>query len=316
MIVPIVNYMSLLVGVSPLSKYVWNQRFESWGGPLSDTEDQKCQNAESVIKSAIDADSQLASMNLKVFAQGSYKANTNIKADSDVDICVCHKDVFFAEYPEGKDQSHFGNSGSGLTFSDYRGHIGRALHNRFTYLGVSAGDKSFKIKENTYRIKADVVPAFEYRRYYIKEDGTQDYTSGVRFITTDGATITNYPDQAHRNGVAKNKRTGFKYKQVVRILKRLRSEMQENNIAEASDIPSFLIESMVWNVADSYFEGDSLHDIVAAVLLEAWYRTKEDNRCDQWCEVNDIKYLFRPRQPWSRAKANDFLWAAKSHIGA
>ena len=147
-----------------ISRYQWNSRFETWADPLSDTADQKCQNAESVIRSALENDPTVSRVNMSVFAQGSYKANTNVKSDSDVDICVRNNEVFFYDLPTGVAASQAGLTGpSGMNFGDFKNQVGNALFQRFTALGVQRGDKAFKVHANTYRIQADVVPAFDYR---------------------------------------------------------------------------------------------------------------------------------------------------------
>jgi len=306
--------MHTILGAAQYPRYRWNQRFETWACPLSDSEDQRCQNAENVIRAALDVDPTLSRANLLVFAQGSYRANTNIRADSDIDICVCHQDVFFAQYPAGTDMNTFGNSGAGLKFSDFKNQVGYALQRRFGITGVTRGAKSFKVHANTYRIDADVVPVFEYRWYYLN-NGIQDHLSGIKFISDAGASVINWPEQTYQNGVDKNRATGWKYKQVVRILKNLRGEMQAANIQAAKDFPSFLIESLVWNVADNFFDGDDLYDIVNKVVLDAWYNTYDEGRCKKWTEVNGIKYLFSTSQPWTRIQANNFLWAVREFVG-
>lgn len=193
--------------------------------------------------------------------------------------------------------------------------VGRALVARFTPLGVTRGDKAYDVHANTYRIDADVIPAFEFRSYFKDGNGNWDYLRGVRFVTDSGKVITNYPDQTYANGVTKNTDTGRLYKKVVRVLKGLRNEMQEKNIPASKDIASFLIESVVWNVPDSYFTGDDLYDVVKSVVKQAWYLTYDKERCKTWCEVNDIKYLFHPNQPWTREKTEAFLWAIREYVG-
>lgn len=306
--------MQTLLGAL-IPRYRWNEKFGNWAGPLSDTEDQRCQNAESVIRSAIAADPVLSGYNLRVFAQGSYKANTNVRADSDIDICICHQDVFFSQYPPGMSDANFGNHGAGLTFSAFKEHVQRALLNRFGYSGVTRGDKAFRVHENTYRINVDVVPTFEYRWYYRADNGTYPHASGVKFFSDAGKGTVNWPDQTYANGTKKNRETGWKYKQVIRILKTLRGEMRASNVSAAKDVSSFLIESLVWNVGNGYFVGDDLYDIVNKVVLHAWYQTCEDDRCKDWTEVNGIKTLFHYEQPWNRAKANAFLWAVREFVG-
>jgi hypothetical protein len=127
--------------------------------------------------------------------------------------------------------------------------------------------------------------------------------------------IFNHPDQTYTNGVAKNDRTGRAYKRAIRILKRLRNKLQEENVAAASDIGSFLIESLVWNVPDSAFNHDTYYSIIRDVLADTFNNTLNDDDCKEWAEVNDCKYLFRPSQPWTRPQAHDFLSAAWDRIG-
>ena len=55
------------------------------------------------------------------------------------------------------------------------------------------------------------------------------------------------------NGFAKNSATRRNFKSVVRILKRLRNEMEDDGIVTAQPIPSYLIECLTWNVPDDKF---------------------------------------------------------------
>jgi predicted nucleotidyltransferase len=65
-----------------------------------------------MIKNAIDADATLSKMTIEVFVQGSYANNTNVRLNSDVDICIRNMDYLFCEYPEGKADSDFGIIGT------------------------------------------------------------------------------------------------------------------------------------------------------------------------------------------------------------
>lgn len=156
-----------------------------------------------------------------------------------------------------------------------------------------------------------MVPTFEYRFYF---DATH-WRTGVAFLTDRGIKIFNYPDQTHENGVVKNIRTAKTYKRTIRILKRLRNKMQEENIAAAHDVGSFLIESLVWNVPDNAFAHDAYTSVVRDVLAHTFNNTLDDASCQDWLEVNDCKYLFRAQQPWTRLQAHAFLSAAWNYIG-
>ena len=105
--------------------------FVSWAQGPSKTESDRCDNAESAIRKAIAADNDLSKLNISVFAQGSYKARTNIRQNSDVDICVRYSDAFFADYPQGKGDADFGNIDGKLPFSDYKDMVERALRSYF-----------------------------------------------------------------------------------------------------------------------------------------------------------------------------------------
>ncbi len=66
----------------------WEDKFTSWAKAPGVTEQQKCDNAETAIRNALAAHSKLSTMDVTVFAQGSYRNKTNVHMDSDVDICV------------------------------------------------------------------------------------------------------------------------------------------------------------------------------------------------------------------------------------
>lgn len=285
----------------------------SWSKGPGQTEADKCANAETAVRKAIKANDKLAS----VFAQGSYRARTNVRQNSDVDICVRYNSAFFADYPKGTTQETFGNMSGTLSFADFKNMVQKALEDYFGKAGVTRGNKAFDVHANTYRIDADVVPTFEYRRYTGRQyaDGGYEYLSGVTFQPDSGGMIYNWPEQTYNNGVERNTATGRKYKRVIRILKRLRDKMQDENIAIAKKTPSFLIECLVWNADTAAFSKDTYTAAVRHVLADLWNRTQKDENCSEWGEVNELKYLFRLAQPWTRQEANEFLQAAWNYIG-
>nr|QNO45931.1 hypothetical protein DMJHIOCL_00010 [Methanosarcinales archaeon ANME-2c ERB4] len=291
----------------------WGERFKTWAQGPGKTEQEKCDNAESAIKKAISAYSRLSGMGISVFAQGSYRARTNIRLDSDVDICVRLNSTAFCDYPQGKTYKDYNRVPSDLAFSDFKDLIQEALIDRFGAGSVKRGNKAFDVHANTYRVDADVVPTFEYRRY--NSDGSNNCILGVAFKTDDGVLIENWHEQTYQNGVEKNKTTARRYKRVIRILKNLRNKMQEDKVSAANNIPSFLIECLVWNVPNEDFNNDSHTTDVRCVLAHIFNKTLDDDQCKEWGEVNELKYLFRPSQPWTREQANSFVSAAWDYLG-
>ncbi|MHC1599775.1 MAG: nucleotidyltransferase domain-containing protein [Candidatus Methanospirareceae archaeon] len=291
----------------------WEETFKTWSQGPGKTEQEKCDNAESAIKKAISAYSRLSGMDISVFAQGSYHARTNIRLDSDVDVCVRLNSVVFCDYPPGKINKDYGLKDSDLAFSDFKDLVQEALTDRFGAGSVKRGNKAFDVHANTYRVDADVVPTFEHRRY--NSDGSNNYILGVAFKTDDGVLIKNWHEQTYQNGVEKNKTTARRYKRVIRILKNLRNKMQEDKVSAANNIPSFLIECLVWNVPNEDFNNDLYTTDVRGVLAHIFNKTLDDDQCKEWGEVNELKYLFRPSQHWTREQAHSFLSAAWDYVG-
>jgi hypothetical protein len=287
----------------------------TWSKGPSQTESDKCENAERGIRKAFDADEQMKALNVSIFATGSYRVRTNVKQDSDVDICVRYNDAFFGEYPEGTKREDLGHSASLLLYPEFKNRVERALNNYFGASRVVRGDKAFRVDENSYAIVADVVAAFEHREYYKKSDGAFEFRVGVGFNTDKGVRIVNYPTQTYENGVARNDSTSRAYKRIIRILKRMRNKMQDENIPQAANVASFLIESLVWNAPVAAFNYTTWTDILRAVLANVCDDTRESEDCSKWTEVNGVKYLFHNSQPWTKVQANQFLNGAWQYTG-
>ena len=72
---------------------------------------------------------------------------------------------------------------------------------------------------------------------------------------------------------------------------------------------------LTWNVPNAAFAGSTWDTRVQAVLAHLWINTQADANCTSWCEVDDIKYLFRASQPWTRAAAHTFINEARDFVG-
>ncbi|MEY2557270.1 MAG: hypothetical protein QOE34_695, partial [Verrucomicrobiota bacterium] len=293
------------------------ETFVFWSQGPSATETDKCDNAEIAIKKAIDANENLSALDISVFAQGSFKARTNIRQESDVDVCVRYNKEFFPEYPDGTSEATFGNVDGSLRYADFKDMVEKALRGRFGDYGVKRGNKAFDVHANTYRIDADVVPTFEHRRYTGRKDtaGGWEYWSGVAFLPDSGGLIKNWPQQNYANGVSRNNETGRQYKRAIRILKHLQNRMKIEGVVEASNIPSFLIECLVWNSEPAAYSHATYSEDVRQLIINMWNATKNDESCGKWVEVNRLKWLFHPSQPWTRVQVHSFMHAAWNYIG-
>ena len=59
-------------------------------------------------------------MDIDIFIQGSYANNTNVRSESDVDVCVMLRDTFHTDYAQGKGREDYGFKASDFTFQEYR----------------------------------------------------------------------------------------------------------------------------------------------------------------------------------------------------
>jgi len=284
-------------------------------GSGSDTEKERREHAESMIRAAVKASSALAKRDIRVFAQGSYRNNTNIPQESDVDICVECSDQTFSDTEA---VANFSKPAAGLspgtyTNAELRNDVEKALVAKFGRAAVVRGNKAFDVSETTYRVDADVVAAFEHRRYASQTDYIRP--PGIQFFADDGAKVINWPEQHYSNGVAKNKSAAYRFKGVTRILKSLRFAMLDAGTAAAKPIPSYLIECLVYNALDTRFGHDRVYDDVSGVIAEVWNGTKTQAGCNDWREVNRLFYLLRGGQSWTREQAHEFLLAAWHFVG-
>ncbi|WP_440616404.1 nucleotidyltransferase domain-containing protein [Cysteiniphilum sp. 6C5] len=295
----------------------WEAVFKRWSQGPSETEKKRGENAERQIREAISISDKLRNRNIKVFQQGSYRNRVNIRKDSDVDIGIVCFDTFFPEYPDDNVKAFIEKRGniktSSYVYATFKNEIEEALVNRFGRSNVERGSKSFDIKENSYRVEADVAAFFEHRRY----DKHGEYISGVEMKPDNcsPSRVKNWPEQHYENGVRKNTETDRLYKRMVRILKSLSNEMQLEGIVSAQKMPSFLLECLVWNAPNEYFSSSGYKPLVRSILAYLFNNTRSDKECSEWGEVSELKYLFRSSQPWTRQEVHDFIYDAWNYIG-
>jgi hypothetical protein len=318
----------------PRNQSEWEARFAYWQKPASETEEAEIEAIARRVRQALKRSTFLPQRDWSIVKQGSYHNNTNTRAGSDVDLCVCLNDAFFVDGPASDfpSKAELGRQSTPFTFEEYRQHIALCLAEEFGVSAVTFGQKAIHLhKEDQERINADVVPAFTFQRFGPRISPTWQRRSpdvGVALLTTTGQRITNFPAQHYVNGCAKNDRTGRRYKRVVRILKRLRDHMIANPdlpqaaCDRAKSAASFLIESLVYNCDIDCFQNASIYGDVVAVL-DHLDKVLADRRSTTtvlgsptwylWTEVNGLKSLFDGAA--AVADAADFVGLARSYMG-
>ena len=289
---------------------------KSWKNPASDTEEQKIANTINMIKSAITSCSDLDDLVIEVFVQGSYANNTNVRTNSDVDVCIMLTSTFYTDYPDGKTDSDYGFIDGTITFDEYKQYVKKAIVNKFGSDSVAVGNKSLKIRSNSYHVNADVVVAFMLKDYkIIGSTDVRKYVEGIRFFSTNGIKVTNYPKEHITNGKDKNNETNYQYKYLVRIFKRIRANMVADEIIDGDKISSFLTECLVWNVPNEIIMGyDTWTETVRQTIIFLFNAIKNGEHKD-WGEVSERLYLFHSGRKWTASDAQAFMKSMWTYLG-
>jgi hypothetical protein len=230
----------------------------------------------------------------EIFLQGSYGNDTNIWAESDVDIVI--------GLSKG---SCFHSDLSRLT--DEQKALWRQAYVDATYgyrefkrdvLGVLAaeygndvreGDKAIAIAARGNRRKADVIVATEFRRYFsFRSTAEESYADGMCFWNTAGQQIINYPKQHSDNLTARHQATGHWLKPMIRVLKNLRGRLITEGVLRAGSAPSYFLEGLLYNVPTNLFGASYGTCFVNAFR---WLRTLADR--NKLVCANEQYYLLR-----------------------
>ena len=200
--------------------------------PISKTEDEKCKNAIRMVRDAmkrlnytddgkeirtyaedsyayaLDLRQMYSDKKITILVQGSYANKTNIPTESDVDVAVILESTFTTTYRKGVLRENYGFVEGTFSAAELKDEVENALNQHFGYQGVERHDKSIKVHGNTYRVDADVVPAYRYRDYSNDwNNNPENYVGGIEIRPDSGGHIINYQEQHIRMGILKNKAT-------------------------------------------------------------------------------------------------------------
>jgi hypothetical protein len=245
---------------------------------------------------------------IEVFPQGSFANRTNVRFESDVDVCCLCSDTYHYNLPPYRSIQDYVGAFSAATYSypEYRNDVENALVARFGRQSVVRGNKAFDVHNRQYDIDADVVATFEYRDYSVP--GNPAY--GTVLFADDGSQVTNFPKQQYDNGVAKHDQTRRRFKRQVRVQKNLRHEMEEKGHQTAKPIKSFLLESLCWNVQNYCYGHATYFEDFERVMAWLFQKTSTDAEAGGLLEENGIKRLFGAHNSWSRSEVNSYIASA------
>jgi hypothetical protein len=284
-------------------------QLDTWSKPGSHTQSK---DTYATIKNALEAsDASYAGRTCSSFLQGSYGNDTNVYADSDVDVVMKVGSIFYYDLSRltPQEQAAFNSSvggGASYSFQDFRRDVIIQLKKKFDSSVDTSGKKALMVKANGSRRDADVAVCADFRRYYkFSSFSDQSFGEGICFFTPDGARIDNFPKQHSANCTAKHQNTSQWFKPTVRIFKNMRNRMLQDNMIKDGLAPSYYIEGMLYNVPNDKF-GASYGATVSNCINWLWTATRNDLVC-----ANGMFFLLRDGSQvmWSPANFEEFLKA-------
>lgn len=291
------------------------ENLKDYATPLSETEDMKCKNAINMVRDALkelgfsddgrgiqllfegtssyslNLRSNQGNREVKIFVQGSYANNTNVRQNSDVDVAVILESTFIPKYRPGITGVNYGFGSSSDNIKVFKDDVQSALEKKFGKDKVERKDKSIKVSGNKYRVDADTVPATRYRDYsndYLINES--NYLSAIYIVCDSGKVIINYPEQHIINGKKKNIDTSYYYKKMVRIIKKIRYIMLDYGLASANNVSSFGLESLLWNIPNDIFKKYHIYKYQFDEIVK--YLVSNEHNFSNYKEANGIKPLF------------------------
>ena len=246
------------------------------------------------IRKAMEEHKGLSQFTYEVFLQGSYKNDTNLGGDSDVDVVIrlAHKLNPEAVALSGTElQGNDSHKAAHKQWQLFRRNALRAMRARFGD-EASSGRKTLKIKKGTLPADADLVVTLRYR-------------GGIAFYLSDEKRwVVSYPQQHHQWGSRKDKATSQRFKRTVRMFKAARNRLVEKGVLKKEDAPSYFIECLIYNVPDAEFKS-KLAPTYTGIL--GWLKTAKLD--DFQCQNRKVALSGSGREQWTQKKARAFVRA-------
>jgi hypothetical protein len=164
------------------------QQLDTWSNQGATV---SAQGTHTSVRAALAANSPIREMDYEVYLQGSYRNDTNVRADSDVDIVVQYNSTFghnISTLPVIQWQLFNAQYSNAIyLWEHFRTDVLVALRAYYGYGSVEKTDRCLKVAAAPGRVPGDVVPAIPFRNYnYFYGSNGQSYVEGIRFEDQNG----------------------------------------------------------------------------------------------------------------------------------
>ena len=195
------------------------------------------------------------------YLQGSYRNNTHLRRQSDVDVVVELTSLPVRDGSQLPDSQRrlldrdFPEPGYG--WWQFRRNVRSAIADAFGDSRVREGKKTYKLVMESPQIPVDVVVTVRYLTY-TEYSGQHSYkrTEGLGlYLPAEGRWVVNYPHLHRRNGVEKEKATNWWYRRTIRMFKNARAQLVEEGRLGPDAARSYHIECLLYNVPNRLLTG-------------------------------------------------------------
>ena len=248
------------------------------------------------IRDALTDDDRLSEFRYGVFLQGSYKNNTNLRKDSDVDLVVR---LDYKLNPtitglSGKQlQESIAHQAAHKHWRSFRRLALRVMRDKFGD-AVTSGRKTIKLAKGELHAHADLVVTLSYK------DGIGLY------LPDEQRWIVSYPQQHYNQGQEKEEATGNRFKRTVRMFKVARNHLIGMNALARDDAPSYFIECLLYNVPDQLFK-QKLAPTYTGIL--DWLETARIKKFK--CQNGRVPLFGQGLEQWTADKARALVKAMR-----
>ncbi len=230
-----------------------------------------------------------------IFLQGSYKNDTNLRQDSDVDVVVqlaVELQARVAKVSNARLEQDKHHILACEKWRFFRKQMLEALRATYGTEAVKPGRKSLKLAKGKIPASADLVVTIR-------------CGNGLAFYLPDEHRwVVSYPQQHYKRGLKKEKSTNNRYKRTIRMFKSARNHLVENDIIKSKTASSYFIECLLYNVPDNLFKGDFRQTYNGIVTYLKTANLKQFN------SQNGLRQLFGTlKDQWNVSDAQKFVLA-------
>ena len=297
-----------------------------------------CEETFGVVKQVLEDYFSNERIDFTVYLQGSCKNITNIKERCDVDIVVELKDTFISNISKIQLSARDYIQAQYL-YQHFKRDVRIALQDKYGKHTVEEKGESLKVISNSLPLTVNILPCILHK-YFEDPNNYDNYTDGIAFLTKKekamnadssiessrsghdewlaptapympaGSKVDNpnlhwtyyIPELHFTNGKKKDSNTEGMYKAVIRIFKNLQEYLVGTNVIREDIISSYFLESLLYNVPDSFFAGN-YEDVFYKITVFL-----STAKLDKFICQNGHTYLFglMPEQ-WTEKKAVEFI---------